>query len=130
VIDRVAWRDLPRHTPASEEIHPYGSGYAIVDVRDAPRGAQLRVWLRGEYGVEWALVAVRLGPDGRERGRMSAPPRREPRSYVPVDLVDDTTSVLVAVTNLSNRLPDADSVDENVRAFRLILDRGTGEEPE
>lgn len=129
-LARLRWADLPRYTAASEELHPYGSGFAIIDVADAPRGSQLRVWLRGEYGVEWALVGVRLGPDGQERGRMAAPPRREPRSYVPIDLNDDTTTVLVAVTNLSSRLPDADSVDENVRAFRLILDRGTGEEPE
>jgi hypothetical protein len=121
------WSELPRHLPpVDQEIEPYGSGFAWVDVRGAAAGTQLQVWLRGEYGVEWALVAVQLGEEGEELGRIAAPPRREPRSFVPVDLAEGTVSVLVVVTNLSSRLPDADVLDLNARSFRLILDRAGG----
>jgi hypothetical protein len=123
------WTELPRHLPPVEqEIEPYGSGYAWVDVTGAAPGEQLQVWLRGEYGVEWALVAVQLDADGRELGRISAPPRREPRSFVPVDLAPGAVSVLVVVTNLSSRLPDADVADMNARSYRLILDRARGDD--
>lgn len=117
---------LPFHSPGGIELEPYGSAYARVDVRDAPPQARLRVWLRGEYGVEWALSATRIGADGHEQGRLSAPPRRaDGRSYLPLELTPETEFVLVAVTNLSHRLPDEDEdhpIDPNTRSFRLIFD--------
>lgn len=120
----LALADLPKHTPAGHALDVFGSAYAIVDVRGAPRGSRLRVWLRGEYGVEWALTASRINEEGREvTGRLSAPPRRgDRRSYLPVELTEETTHVMVSVTNLSHRLPDADDPDPNARAFRLIFD--------
>lgn len=118
----VAWEDLPEHTPpADPPLEPYGSGYLRVDTSDAPPGSVLRIWLRGEYGVRWSMVAVRRDARGRELSRLSAPPRREPHSYLVVELLDDTEEVLVAVTNLSSRLPDTDEPDENVRSFKLIV---------
>jgi hypothetical protein len=117
---------LPFHSPGGIELDPYGSSYARVDVRGAPPLARLRVWLRGEYGVEWALSATRINTEGNEQGRLSAPPRRaDGRSYLPVELRADTEFVLVAVTNLSHRLPDQDEdhpEDPNTRSFRLIFD--------
>lgn len=118
-----AAEDMPAHSRASMPIQTFGSAYALVDVRGAPPQSRLRVWLRGEYGVEWALSASRLDGTGRELARVSAPPRRgDRRSYVPVELSGDTTHVMVCVTNLSHRLPDADDPDPNERAFRLIFD--------
>ncbi len=114
---------MPVHTGASMSLDPFGSAYALVDVRGAPPASRLRVWLRGEYGVEWALTGSRLDESGREMARLSAPPRRgDRRSYLPVELTPDTTHVMVSVTNLSHRLPDADDPDVNGRAFRLIFD--------
>lgn len=90
------------------EIEPTGSYYALVDVREAPAGSRLRVFLRGEFGVAWSLAVARLGPSGDELGRMSAPPRRgTPRSYLPVELGPGTATVLVAVTNLGREPRDA-----------------------
>lgn len=119
----VEWSQLPR-TPVrgALELEPQGSAYVLADVRAAPAGARLRVWLRGEFGVQWSMVAVRLDAEGRELGRMRTPVRREPRAYLPVELDERTASVLIVVTNLSWRRPDADEPDENVRAFRLSLD--------
>lgn len=115
--------DMPEHTPAGTPLDVFGSAYAWIDVRGAPEGSRLRVWLRGEYGVEWALTGSRIAEDGRELGRLSAPPRRgDRRSYLPVELTPDTTHVMVSVTNLSHRLPDADDEDPNARAYRLIFD--------
>ncbi len=118
---------LPRRfEPHGLEIEPYGSAYLLVDTSHAPAGSVLRIWLRGELGVGWALAAVRIGEDGAERGRVRAPIRPlNPRSYIPLELSDDQTNhVLVVVTNMGARLVDADDPDDQVRSFRVILDRG------
>jgi hypothetical protein len=122
IVFEVAAADLPHHTAAGPELQPYGTVFALIDVRGAPPESRLRVWLRGEYGVQWGLTGSRLDAEGRELARVSAPPREERRSYLPVELTEDTTHVLVGVTNLSHRLPDDDLPDTNGRAFRLILD--------
>jgi len=124
---RTAWQDLPRRfEPHGLELEPYGSAYVLVDTSEAPPGSLLRIWLRGELGVGWALAAVRLAANGRDRGRVRAPVRPlNPRSYIPLELVDgDTEAVLIVVTNMGHRLVDADAPDDQVRSFRLILDRG------
>ncbi|HJL30232.1 MAG TPA: hypothetical protein RMI62_14240, partial [Polyangiaceae bacterium LLY-WYZ-15_(1-7)] len=119
----VALADLPEHTAASPELAPYGTVYALVDVRGHPARSRLRAWLRGEYGVEWAFSASHLDASGAELGRLSAPPRADDgRSYLPVELTPDTTHVMLAATNLSHRLPDADDPDPNARAVRMIFD--------
>jgi len=126
LVGSTAWASLPRrYEPHGLELEPFGSAYLVVDTADAPAGSVLRVWLRGEYGVGWSLIAVRLGADGTERGRVRAPVRpRTPRSYIPLELTDDETEkVLLVVTNMGARLPDADEPEDMVRAFRLILDK-------
>jgi hypothetical protein len=105
------------------ELATLGSSYSLVDVRGAGDGARLRVWLRGEFGAHWSMVAVRLDDRGRELGRMRTPVRDEPRAYLPVELDARTASVLVVVTNIPRERPDADVPDENVRGFRLVVDR-------
>lgn len=121
---QTRWAELPKHSPAmSPALDAYGSAYAAVDVREAPRDAILKVWLRGEIGVEWTMATIRLDADGRELGRMRAPSRGDvPRCYLPVQLDAGTATVVVVALNLSRRLPDADVIDENVRNFRLIFD--------
>ncbi|MBX3272743.1 MAG: hypothetical protein KF729_20950 [Sandaracinaceae bacterium] len=124
---RTRYGELPRRfEPRGLELAPYGSAYVVVDTGDAPAGSLLRIWLRGELGVGWALGAVRVGADGRERGRVRAPVRPlDPRSYIPLELTDAATDhVVIVVTNLGARLVDADEPDDQVRSFRLILDRG------
>ncbi len=118
------WASLPRRARLDNPaIRAFGSGYVVLDTRDAPLEASLRVWLRGEYGTRWSLVAVRLDAEGRVLSQMSAPPRRLPRSYLVLELRAHTDHVLLAVTNLGPRLPDADSVDVNERACELVVDR-------
>lgn len=153
VFARSSWERLPRTLrPASDAqaLEPWGSAYARIDVRGAPEGAQLRVWLDGELGTEWSLVAVRLDAAGRERGRTRAPPTRRPRSYIPVELFGDegeTAEVVLVVTNLPDDDDDRDAhagtsrdatiagrvhragLDPDVagdgpHGFRLIVDRG------
>lgn len=120
---RAVWSNMPRTlffgTP---ELETLGSAYAWVDVAGAPEGSRLRIWLRGEYGVEWSMVAVRLDAEGREISRMRIPTRREPRGYLPVELDARTAAVLIVVTNLGARRPDADEPDESLRGFKLIVD--------
>ena len=129
VVFDLSLADLPHHTAAGPELQPFGTVFARVDVRGAPAQSRLRIWLRGEYGVEWGLTASRLNAAGRELARLSAPPRRhDRRSYLPMELTEDTTHVLVGITNLSHRLPDDDLPDASGRAFRLIFDLvGEGE---
>ncbi len=115
---------LPYHSPSGGEIAVYGSAYLRVDVRGATEGMRLRVWLRGEYGVEWHLGTVRLDAFGRPLGQLSAAVRPgDPRAYLPVELDRETATVIAVATNLSHRLPDADDVyDPNARAYRFIVD--------
>ncbi|AKF09370.1 hypothetical protein DB32_006519 [Sandaracinus amylolyticus] len=123
-VARVEWARLPRSPYRGElELEPGGSAYVRVDVRGAPEGSRLRVWLRGEHGVTWSMVAVRLDASGRELGRMRTPIRREPRAYLPIELDASVAEVLVVITNVSWRRPDADEPDENVRGFRVVVDR-------
>ena len=120
---RISMQQMPHHTAMGPSLEPFGSAYALVDVRGAPPESRLRVWLRGEYGVQWALTASRLDEHGRNLGTLSAPPRRgDRRSYLPVELSPETANVMVSITNLSHRLPDADDMDINARAFRLIFE--------
>lgn len=132
-LGRVAWDELPRRfEPHELELEPWGSAYLLVDTSEAPPESQLRIWLRGEMGVGWSLIAVRLAEDGSERGRVRAPVRPlNPRSYIPLELTDgQTAKVLIVVTNMGARLVDADGPDDQVRSFRMILDTGPDEEEE
>lgn len=126
VVGSTSWARLPRRfEPHGLELEPFGSAYLEVDTRDAPAGSTLRIWLRAEYGVGWALNAVRLAADGTEQGRVRAPVRpRTPRSYIPLELAyGETAKVVVVVTNLGARLVDADAPDDQVRSFQLVLDK-------
>ncbi len=130
VTESFTWAELPKYTrPHDPPLEPFGSAYFEVDVREAQVGDRLRLWLRGEFGVRWSFVAVSLDAEGKELGRMSTPPRRLTRSYTQLDFTDRRTArVVVVVTNLSSRLPDADEGDDNVRSFRVIFDHGENSE--
>lgn len=120
----LAFDALPRRTRAHDPpLETFGSAYARIDVQGAPADATLKVWLRGEYGVRWSLQALTLDAKGREIARLEAPIRSEPRSYLPVELSPEVASVVIVVTNLSSRLPDADLPDENERSFELVVGR-------
>lgn len=121
---RFALSQLPRRTRSFEPaLEPFGSAYVEVDVRGAAPGAPLKVWLRGEYGVRWSLQALVLDGAGNEHRRLEAPSREAPRSYLPIELTPEAATVVLVVTNLSSRRPDADRPDENERSFELIVDR-------
>jgi hypothetical protein len=114
---------LPEHVPAQEPpLATYGSAYLRIDASGARAGAQLKVWLRGEHGARWSLAAVRLDADGRELGRMSAPPRRIPESFLPVELSADTAEILIVVTKLPLTIPNPAASADDAHYFKLILD--------
>jgi hypothetical protein len=122
VLDAPAWNALPKHLPPREPgLYEYGSAYTRVDVRAAPAGSRLHVWLRGDAQARWSLVAVRLDAQGREQARVAAPPRRVPQSYLPVELTPDTADVLLVVTALPYRVPGEAAPDDPPPSFRLIL---------
>ncbi len=124
LVADLTWDTLPKHVTYSEDgIAALESRYALVDTRDAPVGSLLRVWLSGEFGVKWQLVLERFDAQGRSLGRISTPARNEPRAYFPLELSEPTSYAVLIVTNLSSRLPDADIADENVRSFKLIVDK-------
>lgn len=121
----TSWARLPRRLLSEDRVvEPYGTAYARVDVRGAPPSSRLQVWMEGEYGVEWSLVGMRVGEGDREISRTRAPARdRDPHSYLSIELLEDTREVVLAVTNLSGRGPDADEPDDHARSFRLTVDR-------
>jgi hypothetical protein len=98
---------------------------------DQPLSAddRIRVWARGEYGTRWALSVTRIGRDGLPRGRMSAPARKTPKSFVSLELDAETHAVLISVTNVPDPLPDADEgAAFPVRSVALIVDQGRDDE--
>jgi hypothetical protein len=120
-----AYAALPKHLPEREPgLGTYGSAYARVDVGGAAGAARLRVWLSGDPTTRWSLTAVRLDASGRELGRVTAPPRRVPQSYLPIELSPDTHDVLLVVVALPFDLP-GDTAEEDTAdgTFKLILDR-------
>ena len=126
VSKALSWESLPRRVRVDESpLRAFGTGYVVVDTRGAAPRTTLRVWLRGEYGTTWSLVGARMDAQGRVLSQLSTPPRRTPRSYLLIELLESTDHVLIAVSNLAPRLPDADALDINERAFELLVDRGT-----
>jgi len=116
----------PTKVSVRTPLQAFGSAYVAMDAPAWKDAKALRAWLRGEYGVRWSFVAMQLDALGHEVQRIVAPPTTvTPRAYVPIELQEKTTRILFVVTNLSNRLPDADEVDvsANERAFELVVDR-------
>jgi hypothetical protein len=118
------WERLPRALVSDAEVEPYGSAYARIDVRGAPEGSYLRVWLEGEFGVQWSLGATRVDATGRDVSHSFVPSRNEPRAYQPIELLPGTAEVVLVVTNLGARALDADEPEDHMRSFRLVVDRG------
>lgn len=116
---------VPTKVSAGRALEPFGSAYVTMD-RVAWNGVStLRVWLRGEYGTRWSLVAVQLDERGGEVSRLAAPHTdMTPKAYLPIEVGDATARMLFVVTNLSHALPDADRPITTERAFELIADRG------
>lgn len=118
--------ELPAHLAVHEPLlGPLGSAYAQIDTSGAPAGSRLDVWLRADLGPKLVLTAVRLNAEGREIGRMTAPARRVPQSFLPIELESGTAAVLLVVTAL---LPDdlrtlGHFETSGDFAFRLILDK-------
>jgi hypothetical protein len=125
VVAIKPFAELPAHLPVHEPLlGPLGSGYAVIETAGVPAGSRLDVWLRGDLGPRLVLTAVRLDAQGREVGRMTAPPRRLPQSFLPIELSQDTTSVLLVVTALADDLRRLGHVEtEGGFGYRLILDK-------
>jgi len=125
VLDLKSFAELPAHPPVHRpSLGPLGSAYAQIDTRDAPSGSRLDVWLRGDVGPKLVLTAIRLDAMGREVGRMTAPARKVPQSFLPVELSGDTASVLLVVTALTSDLRALGYLEiDGAIALQLIVDK-------
>ena len=112
---------LPVKLTEHEPLHDLGSAYLRVTLEDRSQ-QRLQVWLRGELGARWSLTAVRLGDNGRELGRTAAPARTVPSAYLPVTLDAGTAEVLLVVTQLPIKTPDADLQADTSHGYELILE--------
>jgi hypothetical protein len=122
-IERTMTR-TPTKVSARTPLQAFGSAYVVLEAPAWKDARALRVWLTGEYGVRWSLVAAQLDENGREIRRIASPPTAvTPKAFLPIDLEEATATVLFVVTNLSSRLPDADEPDGSERAFELVVDR-------
>lgn len=108
---------LTDHAP----LHDLGSAYVRVRLDDRTHD-RMQVWLRGELGARWSLTAVRLSDDGRELGRTAAPPRTVPHAYLPVTLDAETSEVVLVVTQLPLKTPDADLRIDTSHGYELIAE--------
>ena len=122
-ISRTMTR-VPTRVASATPLQPFGSAYVVMNAIAWKEAERLRVWLQGEYGVRWSLVAVQLDARGDEVRRIAAPHTAvTPRAYLPIELDERATQLLFVVTNLSAALPDADEHDPTERGFQLIVDR-------
>ena len=65
---------------------------------------------------------MRVDGLGRELGRLSAPARRVPDSFLPIELTADTAEVLIVVTKLPFTAGKPPAPEDDAHAFKLILD--------
>jgi hypothetical protein len=100
LLATVSLAKLPVAVSSREALAGYGSAFVRVQTVGTRPGSQLRIWLRGEPGVRWSLLAARLDARERNLGQLSAPPRTLPESFLPIELTPDTHAVLIAVTAL------------------------------
>ncbi len=120
---RSQWDELPLHGDPSPAVEPFGSVYGWVDLQaEGAEAPQLKVWLRGEWGIPWAMLALRTSASGLPLLPMRTTPSKVPRAFLRVLPLGQARYVLLVAVNLSNRLPDPRLPDENVRAVRLIVD--------
>lgn len=113
--------ELPKRVVHRRVVDPYESAYLRLEVDTVDHSA-VRAWFEGEYGVRWSFVALQIDESGLEVGRLAAPRTKgTPRAFLPIELQPSARQVVFIVTNLSSRLPDADTVDTNERAFQLTL---------
>lgn len=123
----LRWSALPVRLPAADPpLEPLGTHYAVVRMDRAPsEHDRIRVWSKGEYGTRWSLSVTRVDKEGRVRGRLSAPARKNPNSFVSLELDPQTAAVLISVTNVGEKLPDADEgAPFEVRSVALVVDQG------
>ncbi len=120
---KVAYPSRMQQSPVMPELEVYGSAYAMIDNLPQREGTRLRLWLRGEYGVRWSMVALVMRGDIVLR-ELHAPTRSHASAYIPIELEADATHVVTVVTNLSHRLPNENASDDNTRAFYLIVASG------
>ena len=121
---RKTLSELPSRITSSAPILAFGSAYALVDTKNAQPNEVLRVWLRAEYGVRWAISAVRMGDNDELLETIDATTElNNPKAYLPIELTPEAKSVLIVVTNLSSRRLDEDVLDSNARSFSLAIDR-------
>ena len=125
LLSEIPFSALPEHiAPADPAIEPLGSAYLLVRTKDKKPGDRLRIWSRGELGVRWALTAAQLDAEGRTLSRVSIPTRDNPNGFLVVELESRCDSVLIAATNVSDGVPDADAMrPEDVRSIAFMLDR-------
>ncbi|MCS6856233.1 MAG: hypothetical protein NZM37_00840 [Sandaracinaceae bacterium] len=109
IFSETEWSKLPRRLMLPEgmaAVEAWGSAYARVHVEEAPPASRLRAWLDGEAGTEWSLIAIVLDKAGKELRRLRTPPTRMPRAFLPIDLPEGASEVILVVTALpSHRDP-------------------------
>lgn len=113
---------VPTRMVAPRPLDVFGSAYVMLARESWLGNRRLQAWLKGEYGVRWSFVAVQLDERGNEVQRIANPTTEAtPSAYLPIELADAAESLLLVVTNLSSRLPDADIASGNQRAFEVIV---------
>lgn len=121
---------LPWHSPPSARgVAAGGAAYARLHASDelAP-GAALRVWLQGEYGVRFSLVALALDSRGRELARRASPPGGTLHTaFVPLVVPDAAHEILLVGVGLGFERPDEDLPEPVARRLRFVIDSAEGE---
>jgi hypothetical protein len=131
---RMMWTrwptSLPWHSPASPRgVAAGGAAYAALDLRAVEPGTALEIWLQGEFGVRFVLVAIALDERGRELSRRASPPGGTlHKAFVPFVVPAGAHELLLVGVGLGFERPDEDVPEPVARHLRFVVDRAvTGE---
>jgi len=64
---QIPWPSTPRRLSSPYALSPTGSSLVVVDTRDAPKGARLRVEIEWEEHAKMRWSAVKVDREGRKR---------------------------------------------------------------
>jgi hypothetical protein len=126
---RMMWsrwpKSLPWHSPASTRgVAAGGAAYATLDLRAVEPETALEIWLQGEFGVRFALVAIALDERGQELSRRASPPGGTlHRAFVPFVVPPRAHELLLVGVGLGFERPDEDAPEPVARHLRFVVDR-------
>ena len=86
-------------------LQGYETRTRVLEIPKNLQEKELRIWLRGEFGVKWVLQATQLSSTGIVLSNVRTPSRRKPHAYLPTQITKEAQKILIQVTNFPDKYP-------------------------